>query len=265
MASGNQPKFEFISCSGHKDDKVSLSRVRKHVMHDYFRRQGISVKHNATAQRKSRKEREPKRASDRQALSGPLHTITAPGTCHACPGPDMFQEEQRSDEYSTSTTDTEHLVSIPSARAISRIYKQLLKNDFKRLPDALRLDPFDTLPVKGITNDLAQWHFALCDCYQSTSPWVYATNIEVAGLMWKSAVQDEGLFHILLSQAERNRIIVTRSSDKSKYLFHKGRALQILKDRIAGMLLHCQSYCSHAVVYAEKVLISNISRETQCV
>lgn len=233
-------------------------------MHDYFRRQGISEKNNPTAQRKSRKKREPKRASDRQALSGPLHAITVPGTCCSCPGPDMFQENKSSDENSTSTTDTEHFFSMPPARASSKIYQQLMKNDFKRLPGALRLDPFDTLPVKGITNDLAQWHFALCDCYKSTSPWVYATNVGAAGLMWKSAVQNQGLFHILLSQAERNRIIVTRSTDKSKYLFHKGRALQILRDRIAGMLLLCQVHGSHAVVDAEMVLILNKPRNTMC-
>ncbi|KAF1343810.1 hypothetical protein BDV97DRAFT_66671 [Delphinella strobiligena] len=246
MASGNKPKFEFIPCSGHKDDKASLPRVRKHVMHDYFRRQGILEKDNATAQRKSRKKRESKRAFDRQAPSGPLCTTTVPETCSSCPGPGMFRKDQPSDEDSTSTTDTEYFVSAASSREISGIYQQSLKNDFKRLPDALRLDPFDTLPVKGITNDLAQWHFALCDCYKSTSPLVYATNIGVAGLVWRAAVQDQGLFHILLSQAERNRMIVTRSTDKSKYLFRKGRALQILRDRIA-------------------VLILDTSRETQCV
>lgn len=259
MASGNQPKFEFISCSGHKNDKLSLPRVRKHVMHDYFRRQGTSEKDNATAQRKSRRKREPKRASNREAPSGPLCTITVPGASHACAGPDMLREDQPSDGNSTSTTDTEHYASMPSARANSIIYQQLLKNDFKRLPDALRLDPFDTLPVKGITNDLAQWHFALCDCYKSTSPWVYATNVGVAGLMWRSAVQDQGLFHILLSQAEWNRLIVTRSTDKSKYLFHKGRALQILRDRITAevdnvsdrLILLVSSQINHALADGE--------------
>jgi hypothetical protein len=65
-------------------------------------------------------------------------------------------------------------------------------------------------------------------------PWVNVISAMWAQLVWRNSFDDPFLFNIMISTAERNRMIVTRSPNTTKYLVYKGKALEALRKRLLG-------------------------------
>ena len=103
-----------------------------------------------------------------------------------------------------------------------------------RSPGAHSPDPFDTLPVKQLPDDLLKWFPCLYEGDAKNASWVHKSNVQWAQNIWHSSTQDTGLFYSVLSQAERNRMVMTHSADNRRYLFLRGQALQALRERVSG-------------------------------
>lgn len=234
MASANQTQFEFISCTGDNGDKPPLTRVRKHVMHDYFRRQGRPEKVTVPVRQKSEKRGcKPKLAPK---LSTPVEAdIPCIGGSYARSKP-RLTEGLGMDPY-IGLEDFSSLFASKSSTQESQVEHHLTRSArYDTALGTLHFDPFDSLPVSGVPSDALYWHFALRGCSKHHSPWIYKTNVAWIERVWNISTKDKGLFNMLLSRAERNCKIITGSSDKARQLYHQGQAMRILRERLAGML-----------------------------
>ncbi|KAL1297992.1 hypothetical protein AAFC00_006498 [Neodothiora populina] len=190
--------YQFVTYTGEdpdKDKKQVLSNIRKHVMHDYFRKQGktVDLPVGKSKKGKSKADTLPSGSSTQPVRDDTSLIITAPPTRTRTP--------PKSDHMPGS-------------------------------PRGPRFDPFDSLPVKGIPDDLIEWFPCLYEGDSKNTSWVHKSNVMWAQNIWHSSTQDTALFYTVLSQAERNRLVVTKSEDKRRYLFLRGQALQALRKRM---------------------------------
>lgn len=222
--------YQFVPCSGNsgRDKAQSLTSVKKHVMKDYFRKQGKrSVRHvGRSKQNKPIKSDvepesspEPRRSYEPNALD---HANSTPAL-----GDLVAMMSSRSVLLDDSISETTCLVETQEANSdCSKIH---------RSPGVSQSDPFDSLPVKHIPNGLVEWFPCLYTGYdKGQDSWVHRCNLVWAQNLWHSAVQDVGLFYTVLSQAERNRMVMTCSADNRRYLFLRGQALQALRKQISS-------------------------------
>lgn len=233
MAAATQT-FQFVPCSGspNKDKRQSLTSIRKHVMHDYFRKQAVVASGQG-----SRGARHSDTTAGDQIIVRPktkARTITGPEqtSSNAVVTSFTFIVEDPEAETKKASVPQHSTKSCPK-----QARKQRQVAIIGSPPGAHRSDPFDCFPVKNIPDDLIEWFPTLYQPEDENSDWVHKTNVEWARNIWQSSKEDSGLFYTVLSQAERNRMVLTESVDDRRYLFLRGQALHALRKRISGKSL----------------------------
>lgn len=219
-----QQEFQFVAYNG-PSNKESLSTIKRHVMNDYFRKQGKSDATPVANTGRTRSKYHVEPSDSAESLRSHVRGVKA--------------TKDRS--VASSSRVIEGLVSRPASSASKKSSEICLTTSQKAplihtssSPGAHRSDPFDTLPVKQIPDDLIEWFPCLYEDDMKDASWVHKSNVLWAKNIWHSSTQDTGLFYTVLSQAERNRMVMTRSVDNRRYLFLRGQALQALRKRISS-------------------------------
>lgn len=214
MAQKSQ-KFHFVAYSAtqEKGGNSNITSIKKHVMYDYFRKQGKdNAKQTAGKPKPTKSKRNninhshPDEPNAQLALDNALVNATK-----------MLAS-------TTVSADVEQPEWVSRPRA-ARVQTS---------PGAHRSDPFDSFPVKQIPDGLINWFPVLYDGEVKNASWIHKSNVQWAQNIWQSSTHDQGLFYTVLSQAERNRMIMTNSTDSTRYLYLRGQALQALRKRISG-------------------------------
>lgn len=235
MATAPGPqKFEFVSFEPRepRPDRRSRKIVRQQVMWDYFRKQG-----------KQTSRRRP--GTNRKSTKPPRHAPVGPSDANdrqLSSPEDVHASESPSSTTRTHTSQESDVIS----RVSSRDTITTTRNDFPihiaRSPGTGRVDPFDSLLVRGLPDHLMSWYSKLYDCDTGAPPMICDTYKEWAQNIWHLSMQDDGLFYTLLSRAERNRMIMTKSENQDRYLIFRGQALRSLRERILGTNQTCVCY-----------------------
>lgn len=208
-------EFHFVAYSAtlDKGNTRNLTSIRRHVMYDYIRKQGKDTAKQISVRTKPAKLK-------RDNISN-LHR-DASDTRSA------FHIALIDTEYMPSRTTSDATIEktkwLSHARSIS----------IDAPPGSHRSDPFDSFPVKQIPDDLINWFPALYDSEVKNASWIHRSNVQWAQNIWHSSTHDQGLFYTVLAQAERNRMIMTHSTDKTRYLYLRGQAIQALRKRVSG-------------------------------
>lgn len=229
MTSTNEAQeFQFVLCSGKPSkDKQQVTNIKKHVMLDYYRKQAsaATTKHTANTKRvRSKPGSEPFESSEVDRLSSASSRLVIT---------DSITRTGRSISPQPPAARLSWSQNAPSVHTTSS-------------PGAHRADPFDCLPVKQIPDDLIEWFSCLYEGDMKDTSWVHKSNVQWAQNIWHSSTQDTALFFTVLSQAERNRMVLTRSTDNRRYLFLRGQALQALRKRISSQsVAHVRSISAH--------------------
>ncbi|KAK4995187.1 hypothetical protein LTR66_004938 [Elasticomyces elasticus] len=229
---GKSSRFAFVNYTGQPDQdaKQTLPVVRRHVMNDFFRQkreaEGLPYA-PVQSQRLSKRRGGPKRHASEKVECRNKDSTDDPPQVHN-PNASSDGHGQSSQPFSHNHSPNRHLVPIRAGSSFS--IEDL---------EAHRLDPFDALPIEGSpeVEDLARWHFGYGFSVASASherwlPWILVADAAWRDSFWKIALGDAALFHILLCIAVSKRGAITGRANDAEYYFHKGRALQIVRNQL---------------------------------
>ena len=257
MSPASRPReYQFVLYSGRPETRSKRipSRVRKHIMHDYFSKQARHEHDDGTVERSGHASERVQSmvASDPPESKPAGETATRPSDWRN-QSPDWLLTlgVTRSSKSDSAVSDAFlGRPSLPTTPHVSETHLSECETLVREPPGAHRIDPFDVLSVKHVPNDLFYWHFAVPTCYKYTSPWIHYINVLWVQGVWSNAIRDRAMLYVLLTQAERSRISVTRSENWTRYLSLKGQALRALRERIHGTstgpratLAACRRYC----------------------
>lgn len=179
MAVSDRPRFEFVSYPGvsEKERKLASIRVKKHVMYDYLRRRPRPDRNSPV----SILEGERTTPIGHVSPLSPSHckpctsrVINSHDSCFNSLEPAKVNLTPTVDQYNTSGP-TECLINFKDLRSFASWTPEQACTSINAHPGPYRLEPFDTLPITNVPDDLIHWHFALHSC-QRMSPWMHTAN-----------------------------------------------------------------------------------------
>ena len=226
-------EYQFVNCPGpsSKKNRQATTEVKRHVMHDYFRKRGkVAATKSPHDRTQSHKARKAKLNRSRTIESQDSYSSSGSSSGSSCSTSGSIDADLTFFLRSPSFPKRRTIMSISDLERTERS-QQLLAIGPNASVGCNQLDPFDSLPVKEFPHHLVQWYSCLHAHNKETGPWVYNTNDEWAQNIWRFSIVDQGLRYTLYARAEKNRIIMTRSRDESRYLSYLGKAFTALREK----------------------------------
>lgn len=224
--------FEFINyTSGSKSEiHENLTKVRAHVMHDFFRTQKrLHTEEKLEKHPNNHRSRAPK--------------AIQPGSLEI--DLQLCEEEENQERSRVCTTNFPIRSASPGA---SDLQKQRIGHPISHYGSATtsfpsdlylmahdlhadKLDPFDILPVSGdrAMGELLKTHFTSYGLSEDIQiPWLRELNFKWQRNLWGMAQREKGMLHTLLFYCERERLGRIGHTSSVRYLFHTGQAIQAI-------------------------------------
>lgn len=225
-------EYQFVTCPGPsgKRNRQVTTEVKRHVMHDYFRKRGkAGATKSSHGNNQIHKARKAKLDRSRTTVSHDSHSSSD----SSCSTSDSIDENPTLFVRSPSFPERRTILSSSNFEWTEQP-KQVLSIGFNAFVGCNQLDPFSSLPVNEFPDYLVQWYSCLYNHDEKTAPWIYKTNQEWAQNIWRYSIVDVGLKYTVYARAERNRMIMTGSRDKTRYLSYLGKAYVALREKISG-------------------------------
>ncbi|PNS21985.1 hypothetical protein CAC42_583 [Sphaceloma murrayae] len=194
------PGFVFVSCTGkdHKGDKKLMPRLRQHVMLHHLQEKDKRRRISVASTPMSRTSR-----SSRDSAEG------SPATTD--------RSEETNIQHSSSDEQTLAVVPLTSESA--------------RTSMGAPFDPFDALPVKGVSDmgDIFIWFYS-GQAPPASHQWQNSTRYHWLDKHWEMTRQSRTMFNFSLCFALEKKGIITHTSQATRIFKYRSAVLRAVQD-----------------------------------